>query len=69
MFNLDQEKNRISLFFIESPDFPLSGVGRSVTETNIRDLKMLAQSVTVWAVQVLLLSLVLIFSNVRHYPT
>ena len=37
MFNLDREKNRISLFFIESPDFfhgspdfPLSGVGRSV---------------------------------------
>ena len=29
LFNLDREKNRISLFFMESPDFPLSGVGRS----------------------------------------
>ena len=31
-FNFDQEKNRISQFFFfhESPDFPLSGAGRSV---------------------------------------
>ena len=38
LFNLDREKNRISLFlwnlqtfFHGSPDFPLSGVGRSAT--------------------------------------